>query len=172
MHLGVTNCYWEWGLSSLQSMLNMWRSLATNFFLIFMPTEDLGDTFLADFMPTEDLGNPFLLILCLLKIFATNSCWLNALCLPIGKLLFVLVSFQFPKIIVFFYIQKSIVLVLLQVTKCIVPKNFVLVFLQFSKFIVLVTFQKVLVLVCPRQIQYKPLLWLGGWPWLFQRCWT
>ena len=56
-------------------------------------------TILAYFMPTEDLGDPFLLILCLLKILATHSCWFYALCLPKGKL-FILVSFQFPKIIV------------------------------------------------------------------------
>ena len=85
-----------------------------------------GDYFWLIFIPTEDLGNQFLLILCLLKILATNSCsfyaywrsWrpiLPILCLlkilasqwqPILAV-FVLVSFQFPQIIVLVMFQKS-----------------------------------------------------------------
>ena len=33
-----------------------------------------GDYFWLIFIPTEDLGDPFLLILCLLKILTTHSC--------------------------------------------------------------------------------------------------
>ena len=58
-----------------------------------MPTEDLGPPIVAYFMPTEDLGNPFLL----------------ALYLPIGKL-FVLVSFQLPKIIIPVTFQNALFL--------------------------------------------------------------
>ena len=66
-----------------------------------MPTEDLGNPFLAlaHFLPTEDLGDPFLPILCLLKILASQ--WQPVLAV------FVLVSFQFPKIIVLVMFQKS-----------------------------------------------------------------
>ena len=84
-------------------------------------------------MPTEDLGDPFLLILYLLKILVTHSCWFYALCLPIHKL-FILVSFQFPKIIVPVMFQKgSFLLCSKKDRSCYVPKRIVLVSLQFPK---------------------------------------
>ena len=90
---------------SLQSMLNMRRSLATifgNFLYLLKILATISSWFYAywrswrpilkDFMPTEDLGDPFLPILCLLKILASQ--WRPILAV------FVLVSFQFKKNIV------------------------------------------------------------------------
>ena len=37
-----------------------------------------GDYFWLIFIPTEDLGDPFLVILCLLKILVSISCWFYA----------------------------------------------------------------------------------------------
>ena len=61
------------------------------FFANFYTYRRSWQPFLSDFMPAEDLCGPFLKILCLLKLLASQ--WRPILAV------FVLVSFQFPKIL-------------------------------------------------------------------------
>ena len=119
-----------------------------------------SDYFWLIFIPTENLGNPLLLILCPLKILVTHSCWFydywrfwwliladfmptedlcestatNSCCICCC---FIPISKNHRSC----YVQKSIILVSLQYPQCIVPKSFVLVSFQFSKCIILVTIQ-------------------------------
>ena len=85
-------------------MLDLQRLFLDNFYTYWRSWRP----FLPDFMPTEDLGDPFFLILCLLKILVTNSCrfyeyWRSW---RFNGDPFVLVSFQFPKIIVLVTFKK------------------------------------------------------------------
>ena len=123
--------------ASLQSMINVQISSVTNFYTYWRSWQPI----LGDFMPTEDLGDQFLLILWLLMILANQ--WRPILAV------FVLVSFQFPKMIVLVTFQKASFLFRYSFQtyrSCYVLKSFVLVSFQFPKIIIFCTFQKALFL--------------------------